>query len=52
MLVKGQRICSVRAVLAGESPLRGAILARLSATLVRADEEEKMVQCVIEITQI
>lgn len=43
---------SARAVFAGDSPLTGAILARLSATVVRADEKEKVVQYVIEITQI
>lgn len=52
VLVKGQRTCSVRAVFAGESPLRGVILARLSAAVTRADEEEKVVRYVIEITQI
>lgn len=44
-------MCSARAIFA-ESPLRGATLARLSATIERADEQEKVAQYAIEITQI
>lgn len=50
--MKGQRTCSVRAVFAGESFLRGVIPARLSVAVMRADEEEKVAQYGIEITQI